>query len=370
MVPLADALLQQWLHQCPQYAILLLDRDGRVAGGVGAVEATLGVPVDGLIGHPLTALFTEEDRERGIDRLELETAAASGVSEDDRWHLRGDGARVWISGSLSALRDERGGLVGFAKVMRDRTDVRTQTETLERRVRELADADAARKLFLATLGHELRNPLAALQNAAQLVSASDEGGRLRAPLDVMARQLSMLARLAEDLVDATRADTGRLSLHCVPLSMGPALQALLRTWGVRAQAQGVALQARLPQAEVTLQADPERFEQMLGNLLHNALKSTSAGGSIWLKATVEADMAVLRVEDDGEGIDAELLPRLFELFTRGPASSHARGTGLGLGLPLVKRLAGAHGGMIEVRSAGRGRGSQFALRLPLHGPPG
>jgi two-component system CheB/CheR fusion protein len=370
MVPLAETLLQQWLQQSPQYAILLLDRAGRVVGGAGAVELTLGVSVDALIGHPLTALFTEEDRARGIDRLELETAAASGISEDDRWHRRGDGARVWISGALHALRDPRGGLIGFAKVMRDRTDLRIQTETLERRVQELADADAERKLFLATLGHELRNPLSALQSAGRLLDATVDRDRLRAPLDVMARQLSLLARLADDLVDATRADTGRLRLQCVPLSLGPALQALLRTWGPRAKAHGVALEARLPAAEVTLRADPERFDQMLGNLLHNALKFTPAGGRVWLKATVEADMAVVRVEDDGEGIDAELLPRLFELFTRGPASSHARGAGLGLGLPLVKRLVEAHGGLIEVRSAGRGRGSQFALRLPLHGTPG
>jgi len=369
MVPLADALLQQWLHEGAEYAILLLDRAGRVVGGAGAVERTLGVPVAGLIGQPLTGLFTEEDRVRGIDRLELETAAASGVSEDDRWHLRGDGARVWISGTLSALRDEHGRLVGFAKVLRDRTDVRMQTETLERRVNELTNADRARKLFLATLGHELRNPLAALENASRLLRAPAGADRMRATLDLMERQLSLLARLAEDLVDATRADTGRLRLQCVPLSLAPALQVLLRTWGPRAAAQGVALEARLPEAEVTLHADPERFDQMLGNLLHNALKFTSAGGTVWLKATVEADMAVLRVEDSGEGIDAELLPRLFELFTRGPTSSHARGTGLGLGLPLVRRLAEAHGGLVEVRSAGRGRGSQFALRLPLHGAP-
>ena len=157
-----------------------------------------------------------------LDRLELETAEASGISEDDRWHLRGDGARVWISGTLCALRDGEGRLVGFAKVMRDRTDLRTQTETLERRIRELADTDAARKLFLATLGHELRNPLSALQNAARLLDLSDDGGRLRAPLDVMGRQLSLLTRLAEDLADATRADTGRLSLQCVPLSLATA----------------------------------------------------------------------------------------------------------------------------------------------------
>ena len=369
MVPLAGALLQQWLRESRQYAILLLDRHGRVVGGAGAVEGTLGVPVEALIGHPLTLIFTEEDRARGIDRLELETAAASGVSEDDRWHLRGDGARVWISGTLSALHDEDGRLIGFAKVMRDRTDVRTQTETLERRVGELAKSDAARKLFLATLGHELRNPLAALQNAARLLRESADGDPLRA-LDVMSRQLSLLGRLAEDLLDATRADTGRLRLQCVALPLRPTLEEMLRTWGPRAQARGVALDARLPETEVTLRADPQRFEQMVGNLLHNALKSTPGGGRIWVKASVEADMAVVRVEDNGAGIDAELLPRLFELFTRGPAGSQEGGEGLGLGLPLVKSLAESHGGLIEVRSAGRGRGSQFTLRLPLHGTPG
>ena len=369
MSPLADALLQLWLGGANQeHALLLLDAHGRVVGGAGPIEPTLGRSVESLLGHPLTELFTPEDRAAGIDRLEVETAAVSGRSIDDRWHMRSDGARVWVSGTLDAVRDEGGHLLGFVKVMRDRTDVRAQIETLERRADTLARADEARKLFLGTLGHELRNPLAALTNGVELIRLMSGDERLREPLQLVERQLLVLGRMADDLLDATRTDTGRLRLQPMALPLQQAVEALLRTWQPRASARGVGLESRLPEAEVVLHADPARFEQMIGNLLHNAIKHTPAGGQVWLKGTVEGGMAVLRVEDNGEGIDAALLPRLFELFTQGPQSAAAREGGLGLGLPLVKGLAEAHGGLVEVRSAGRGRGSEFTLRLPLQEP--
>jgi two-component system CheB/CheR fusion protein len=369
MHPLADVLLQLWLGGANQeHALLLLDTHGRVVGGAGPVEPTLGRSVESLRGQPLTVIFTPEDRAAGIDRLELETAAVSGRSIDDRWHVRLDGARVWITGTLDAIRDENGQLLGFVKVLRDRTDMRVQIETLERRVDALAQADQARKLFLATLGHELRNPLAALTNGVQLIRLMRGDERLREPLKLMERQMALLTRMADDLLDATRSDTGRLRLQRIVLPLQGAVEALLRTWQPRASARGLALESRLPEAEVVLYADPARFEQMVGNLLHNAIKHTPAGGRVWLKGSVEGGMAVLRVEDNGEGIDAALLPRLFELFTQGPESAAAREAGLGLGLPLVKGLAEAHGGLVEVRSAGRGRGSEFTLRLPLHAP--
>ena len=370
MNPLADALLQLWLGGTNhEHALLLLDDHGRVVGGVGPVERVLGWPVERLMGQPLTGVFVPEDRAAGIDRLELETAAVSGHSLDDRWHLRHDGARVWISGTLDALRDESGRLLGFAKVMRDRTDLRVQIQTLELRAETLAHADETRKVFLATLGHELRNPLHALANAAALIRLMSDAERLREPLKLIERQLALLTRMADDLLDATRSDTGRLRLQCIALPLRPAIDALLHTWQPRARARGVMLEARLPETEVTLRADPARLEQMVGNLLHNAIKCTPAGGHVWIKGTVEGGMAVLRVEDDGDGIDAALLPRLFELFTQGPQAA-ARESGLGLGLPLVKGLVEAHGGLIEVRSAGKGCGSEFTLRLPLYEPEG
>lgn len=366
MNPLADALLHLWMGGTNhEHALLLLDDHGRVVGGLGPVERVLGLPVERLMGHPLTGIFVPEDRAAGMDRLELETAAVSGHGLDDRWHLRADGARVWISGTVDALRDETGRLLGFAKVMRDRTDLRVQIETLEGRAETLAQADEARKVFLATLGHELRNPLSALSNAAALIRLMSDAEQLREPLKLVERQLALLTRMADDLLDATRSDTGRLRLQCIALPLQPAIEALLRTWEPRARARGLALEARLPEVEVTLRADPARLEQMVGNLLHNAIKCTPAGGHVWLKGTVEGGMAVLRVEDDGEGIDAALLPRLFDLFTQGPQAA-AGESGLGLGLPLVKGLAEAHGGLIEVRSAGRGHGSEFTLRLPLY----
>jgi PAS domain S-box-containing protein len=370
--PPASELLACWHAQMRLHALLLLDADGLVVEAQGSVAEILGYGADDLAGRSLEVLFTPEDRALHLDRHELVTAAAVGYAEDDRWHLRKDGARVWITGTLSALRDRSGQLVGFAKLMRDRTDLRAQIEQLEHCVAARSEGETQRNVFLGTLAHELRNPLMPLANAAHLIRLVSGDERLHQPLQVIERQIAQLKRLVDDMMDLTRIDTGKLELRIERLVLQAAIEQAVDAARGEADRRRIAVAMVLPTVPVPIEADGLRLEQMLANLLGNALKYTGDGGHIWVKATVENDTAVIRVADDGMGIPADVLPRIFELFTQGPEARSVAPGGLGIGLALVRSLADQHGGLVEVKSDGRGRGSEFTLRLPLRqtGVPG
>ena len=361
-------LLARWLEQTRAVVVLQFDADGVVTAASGSVETTLGWRPDELVGHPAAQLFTPEDRQLGLDRHELEVARSAGHAQDDRWHLRRDGARIWVSGLLSAVRGEDGSLLGFVKVLRDRTDLAARVRSLEARLDAALRAEERRSLFIATLGHELRNPLGPLANAADLLRRVGDDERLTFPLGVIDRQLALLRRLVDDLLDLTRIDTGRLELQLQPLSLQDALRQAVDSCRGRAEQGGVGMAVLLPGVAITIEADPARLQQMVVNLLDNAIKYTPPGGQVWVKATVDSGNALVRVEDNGMGIDADMLPRIFDLFTREPTARRADAGGLGLGLALVRSLAELHHGVVEVRSDGRDKGSHFTLQLPLNQP--
>jgi two-component system CheB/CheR fusion protein len=363
-----DQLNLLWREQVRGHALLLLDVDGKVLSALGGVSEALRYEADELVGQSLERLFTPEDRALGLDRHELVTAAITGGSADDRWHLRKDGTRVWIDGVLSALRNAEGEVIGFAKVMRDRTDLRTQIEALENRVAALAGAEERKDVFIATLAHELRNPLMPLSNAAQLIRMAAGDERLRFPLQVIDRQLTQLKRLIDDMMDVTRIDVGKLELRIEPLPLQRALNDAVEACRAAARERQVALGAVLPQVPIEIEADALRFEQIVVNLINNAVKYTPAGGQVWVKATVEADNAVIHVDDNGMGIASDMLPRIFDLFTQEARAGEAASAGLGIGLALVKSLVAMHDGFVEVRSDGPGKGSEFTVRLPLKRP--
>jgi two-component system CheB/CheR fusion protein len=363
--------LDLWQAQSRDYAVLVLDPQGIVVEALGSVEATLGYAPAELVGGTLALLLTEEDCALGIDRSEVETARASGHAMDDRWHVRKDGAHIWVGGTLTALHGADGALLGFVKLMRDRTDLRTQIAALEQRVQSLALADERKYVFLATLGHELRNPLAPLANAAELLRMAGRDERLALPLQVIERQLAVMKRLVDDLLDVARIDAGKLDLRFEELRLQQALTQAVELCRPAARAHRLALLALLPEPPITIEADAVRFEQMVVNLVNNAIKYTPPGGQIWVKATVESAQAVIRVEDDGVGIEPEMQARIFELFAQEASARAQAGGGLGIGLALVKNLVELHHGNVEVKSSGRDKGSQFTLRLPLRqpGPP-
>ncbi|WP_332813987.1 PAS domain-containing sensor histidine kinase [Ramlibacter sp.] len=364
----AELLHQLFLAQTREYAFIVTDPDGLIIGWNGAAQAILGYSAAEVQGMPVSVVFTEEDRARGLDRHELAVALRDSRSEDDRWHRRKDGTNIWVTGTVVAIRGDAGEVLGFVKVLRDRTDLRMQLESLEN---DLEKADRARERtaqFLRSLGHELRNPLSPLQSSAQILERVGGDERLQRVAAIMKSQIATLRRLADDLMEAARLDTGRVELNLQRVDLRPLVEDCVLGHREAALQRGVQLEAVLPPVPLCVAIDRERFQQVLNNLMANAIKYTPAGGRVWCKATQEADQAVLRVEDTGIGIDPAVLPRIFDLFTRDPRAEQMEPGGMGIGLAVVHEVVRLHRGIVQVRSAGHGRGSEFTVRLPMAGP--
>lgn len=354
-------------QQAPDIAFVLLDVDGRITGWRGAAETLFGYREAETIGCPIDILFVEEDRALGLPKLEREIAVAALRSEDDRWHLRKDGMRIWVTGSLIALR-EGDRHVGFAKIMADRTNLRAQLDTTENRLEHAHDALRGRDVFFGRLTHEVRNALGPIRNVTELIARKGlASAELAGPLRIVERQVGQMERMMGDLAEVVRFGAGKLQLVRTGFDLGTDLREIAATVQPDAQKKAQVLTTLVPPAPIQIQADRERVHQIVFNLLHNAIKYTPRGGKIWLQCTVEIDHAVVKVQDNGQGIAATLLPVIFDLFTQ--ENPHQSGGGFGVGLSLVKDLVDAHGGFVEVRSDGKDRGSEFTVRLPLHGAP-
>ena len=358
-------LIIGFLAQVKDEAIVFLDAEGRVVGWTGGAEHVLGYAEAEVLGMSIARIFTEEDRAKGLHDFELQVARTSVRSEDDRWHVRKDGSHIWVTGTVTAVRDEGGEVIGFVKIMRDRTDLRSQIETLENRLEAALQKHESIGLFLSTLGHEMRNPLSPLSTAVELVERQGPGAALDRPLGIIRRQVAVLQRLANDLMDIARLGTSKLELRMSTIDLNALLSDSVAGLQGKARDKGVLLRALLPEAPIALLADGDRLQQVVLNLIDNALKYTRSGGTVWVKAIEEGEEAVIRVEDTGIGIPPELLPRVFELFTQGSLSERGTDRGLGIGLALARDLVEQHGGVIEARSAGVDKGSRFTVRIPL-----
>jgi PAS domain S-box-containing protein len=359
-------LLDLLLAQASEHALILLDPDGRVVGWHGGAGRIFHFSAAEIVGRPLDRLFTPEDCERGMPRYELQIAAAVGQAEDDRWQLRKDGSRFWASGAVTVLRDAEGGIAGFGKILRERTDLKGQIDALNNRVEALQQADARKTVFLGKLAHELRNPLAALSNATALFRRRTEIARdLAEATGLMERQLSTLCRLAEDINDATRIAAGKVELRIEPVDVAAAVKEAVASCRKFIEERGHILEVLMPPASLIVNSDRTRLQQILTNLIGNAVKYTPRGGRIWIKGTIEGREAVIRVEDTGVGIPPDMITHVFELFTQVASSRGLAQGGLGLGLPLVKELVALHGGTVQVHSEGLGRGAEFTVRLPV-----
>jgi PAS domain S-box-containing protein len=352
--------------QAEDHALILLDADGVVVAWMMGATRVFGCDAATMVGGTIEGLFTPEDRAVDVPRNEREHAERSGKAEDDRWMLRCDGARFWASGFLDCLRAPDGSVAGFAKVLRDRTDHRGQVEALRNRVDAL-EGDAERNVvMLGTLAHELRNPLAVLANAAELIDAAHPGDpKLAYAVQVLRRQTGYVRTVVDDLLETARVRTGKAVLHKERVALGAIVDAALESVGPAYRERRQTIEVLLPTAPVVLEADRVRLTQVLANLLTNASKFSDPDSRVWVKAVVEGDEAVIRVEDHGRGIAAEMLPRVFDLLCQAEPRTREPQRGLGLGLALVKEYVELHGGVVQVRSEGVGRGSEFAIRLPL-----
>ena len=363
----ADDLLRLFFGQVEEYSLFFLTPDGIVSHWFPGSEHVFGYTAEEIVGQPGSRLFNEDDLQRGADRYELELARTTGRAEDDRWHVRKDGTLFWGSGVMFAVRDDAGELVAFAKLARNRTDVKTQTETLENRVKAFTGREERHKNFLALLAHELRNPLAPLVAGLQLIrQAGHADGTTTAALQVIDRQVAALQRLVDDILDTTRVETGKVRLDMQVIDVTEVVEAAAEACRPLAERRNQRFDVVLIAGEVMVSGDRQRLQQVLVNLLTNAVKYTQAGGRIVLNLTTEGGDAIIRVEDNGIGMSADILPKVFDLFAQEDFSQPISGGGLGLGLALVRDLVQLHGGTVQARSDGRDKGSVFSVRLPLH----
>jgi PAS domain S-box-containing protein len=282
------------------------------------------------------------------------------------------GTEVPIDGSAAPIRSGDGTLLGVVLVFRDVTGPRRLEQELRQRAVELAEANRHKNEFLGMLGHELRNPLASLRNAVEVLQLGHKGnGDLHYATEVLDRQSKQLARLVDDLLDVSRIASGKLRLRKERVELAEVVALAVETSRPLIKALDHELEVVLPGEPLWLEADPARLAQVIGNLLNNAAKYTEKGGHIRLTAEQESGEVVCRVQDNGVGIAPDMLDRIFDLFAQVDDSADRSLGGLGIGLNLARKLIDLHGGSIRAFSDGPGKGSEFVLWLPLvRGPSG
>ena len=279
-------------------------------------------------------------------------------------HKNGD--ILWLIGLARARRDENGAAIYMSGLNLDITRQKRDEEQLRRLAAELSQASRRKDEFLATLAHELRNPLAPIRNGLQLMKlASGHPETVEQARVMMERQLTQMVRLVDDLMDVSRISQGKLELRTERLALETVVNSAVETSRPLIDMMGHELTVTIPRQPIMVDADMTRLAQVFMNLLNNAAKYSERGGHIWLSVELNGSDVVVSVKDSGIGMAAEQLPRIFEMFTQVDRSLEKSQGGLGIGLTLVKRLVEMHSGSVEARSEGPGQGSEFVVRLPL-----
>jgi two-component system CheB/CheR fusion protein len=369
----SEARMRMVAESTHDYAIITMDAEGRVTSWNKGAERAFGYVEAEMLGHTLEVLFTPEDRARGAREEEMRSAREEGRSEDERWHLRKDNTRFYVSGVTSPLGP--GAQYGYSKIARDETErlrqINERDEALDEEHRGRAGAEHAAAMkdqFLAIMSHELRQPLNMISINAELLSRMTEVRNSSTALrcaEAIRASVHSQAKIIEDLLDMSRVRTGKLALSVAPVDAGKMVGAIVDVARADPSAEGLLIEASGLDDGLMVMVDAVRFEQIVLNLLSNAIKFTPRGGNIHVGLKAEDGALRLDVSDSGQGIAPGSLSKVFELF--GQASSvttRAKG-GLGIGLALVRELVQLHGGRIEVRSEGIGKGSCFSVWLPL-----
>lgn len=280
-------------------------------------------------------------------------------------HFKTGEAR-WMAYKVVVLTNEAGQPTGYATVSQDITERKQLNDDLRRLAADLSEIDRRKNEFLATLAHELRNPLMPICNMLEVVKlAAGDEAVVRRALDIIERQLGQMVRLVDDLLDLNRITRGRLELRRSEVALASVVQLAVEVAKPLLEASGHELIIELPEEPVYLDADGARLVQLFGNLLNNSCKYTRPDGTIWFTAERTKNDVVVKVRDNGAGIPPDKLGRIFDMFMQVEATAGKSQGGLGIGLTLVKRLAEMHGGTIEARSGGEGQGSEFIVTLPV-----
>ncbi len=368
------------------YAIFLLDPKGHVMTWNAGAERIKGYAPREIIGHHFSEFYTEEDKRDGKPARELEIARESGSVEDEGWRVRKNGTRFWANVIITAVFDERRTLRGFTKVTRDMTErkraeevqqafleqreARLQAEEERRRAeasfRVAQEANRAKDEFLMTLSHELRTPLTSILGWARLLpTMKPEDQEFADAVGSINRSAQLQARLIDDVLDVSRIVSGKLRLTVEDVEIEEVLASAVETVSPSADAKMIRIETTFGPQLGSIVADATRLQQIVWNLLTNAVKFTPKSGRIMLRARRTASHLQVDITDSGAGIDPRFLPHVFEPFRQAENPNTRVHGGLGLGLSIVRYLVEAHGGTVAAESAGRDQGSTFTVTLPL-----
>jgi PAS domain S-box-containing protein len=360
----ADKPYRLLVEQMPQGAATLT-AEGAVIYCNRRFADLLQRPLSALLGKPIQE-FVAADSRPFFESLLRDVKA--GEVQGEVTLTRADGAPAPAYLGVSALQE---GALGLCLMVTDLSEQRhyqelsRAQEALRESEAALKDADRKKDEFVATVAHELRNPLAPIRNALQILTAKGPPDpELQWARGVIGRQVRLMSRLLDDLLDVSRISRRQVELRKERVELAALVEAALETSRPLLEAAGHALTVALPPAPIHLEADPVRMAQVFANLLNNAAKYTEPGGRIGLTAERQGGDVVVSVKDDGMGIAPEMLPRVFQIFAQANRALVRSQGGLGIGLSLVKGMVELHGGGVEARSEGLGRGSEFRVRLP------
>ncbi len=364
-----------------EHAIISLDLQRRVTSWNTGAERILGYLRDEIVGRSGDVIFTPEDRDAGVPQREAQDALDQGRAGDERCQVRQGGSRFWASGVTLPLYERPGGSAsGFIKILRDETEKREAQESLEASRQELlvalretdrarAEAEAATRAkdhFLAVLSHELRTPLMPVLMAASTLSRrKDLPDPLREALAMIRRNVQLEAQLVDDLLDVTRIVHGKMELMRVAMDMHDVVSRAAEITRSEIEAKQQQLTVLLQAQRHHLTGDPTRLQQVVWNLVKNASKFSPESSEIRVMTRNEGDRLIVEVTDQGIGIEAEALARIFDAFAQANAAITREFGGLGLGLSISKATVEAHGGTLCAMSPGRERGATFLFSLPL-----
>jgi len=363
-----EAALLAAIVESSEDAILSKTPDGRILSWNIGAERIFGYTAKQAIGQPITLIVPPElhgEESELLDKLRR----GERIRHFETVRLARDGRRVPISLSVSPVRNSRGEVVAAANVSRDISEWKATEQALRHSEEALREEHRRKDDFLATLAHELRNPLAPIRYA---VAASRKQGLSKEKREqgrqIIERQLEHMSRLLDDLLDIARVMHDMLTLRKRRVELRSVIGAAIETCRPKIDAKRHTLAVDLPPQPIEIDADPVRLAQVLTNLLINAAKFTNPGGRIELNARREHRNLIVSVRDNGQGMTPEMIPHLFTLFSQANTALERSEGGLGIGLALVRGLVALHGGSVEAHSDGLGRGSEFRVSLPVVAP--
>jgi PAS domain S-box-containing protein len=371
LLPYVREQLALMVENARDFAIIVFDTDRRTIIWNPGAEQIFGYKPEEVIGKPASFIFTPEDRKNNVHEEEFETALKTGRAEDERWHLKKDGSRIFVSGVMMRVADGSGALIGFAKIARDVTSLKHAQEMLVEARNKAETANTAKTEFLQTISHEIRTPLNAIVGLSEILQMSQPlTAKQKEFIDTLHQSAEILHSLVDNLLDIARIEARTVELEKIPFSLIEVIENTTRMMGPKVREKGLTLTLEADCIkECKFVGDPARVRHIILNLCSNAVKFTNKG-EIHIKVTSQhtdkegLEDVCIRVKDTGIGIAPDKTSLIFQKFSQADSSIKRRYGGTGLGLSITKNLVELMGGTISVTSD-LGQGSVFTVCLPL-----